>query len=686
MADGALELFLPGDVGTTAPDLRPMIVDSFAGGGGASTGIEMALGRSPDVAINHDAAALSMHRVNHPETLHLTTSINAVDPSDVVPPGRRVGLAWFSPDCKHHSKAKGGKPLDKNIRDLAWVVVHWAERVAPEVILLENVEEFQDWGPLRQRHEGGRKTTAGPLSHEEWDSAPPEIKGTPVFKKDDTPWMEPCPFRRGQTFNRWVTRLRRLGYKVAWRELRACDYGAPTIRKRLFVVARRDGHRIVWPEPTHGKPATPAVIKGDRKPWRTAAEIIDWSLPCPSIFDTSDEIMEKHGLRAIRPLADGTLKRIARGVKRYVIDCAEPFVVTCNHSGEGFRGQGLSEPMKTVTAARDAHGLVVPTVAPFATYGQHGGANRSIEDPHHTITASKKDQNAIVVPTIAPFVAGVGGRMGQSPERGADQPFQTFTTKGDAAIVTPHLISVAHGYSGGRREYPMTDPIGTMTGAGAQHALVAASMMSMHGKDRRDASAETPVNTVTAGGNHAALIAAFLAQHNTGAVGRHADAPLSTLTTRATQQNVVAAHLMTMRNAGKPFQGADEPTHTITAGGAHMFKVAAFLQKYYGQGVGQEMTDPLHTLSTRDTFGLVVVVIAGEPYVIVDIGMRMLTPREMFRAQGFPDGFEIDTGHDGRRFTKTEQTRMCGNSVCPPLAAALARANCPDLICLERAQ
>lgn len=521
-------------------DGAAMIIDSFAGGGGASTGIEMALGRSPDVAINHDPAALAMHEANHPDTLHLINSVYAVSPDEVCR-GRKVGLAWFSPDCKHHSKAKGGKPVSKGIRDLAWVVVHWAERVAPDVIMLENVEEFQDWGPL-------------------------------------TPEDKPDPERKGETFREWVKRLRRLGYKVEWKRLRACDYGAPTIRQRLFVIARRDGLPITWPEPTHGAPDSAEVITGLRKPWRTAAEIIDWSLPCPSIFDSSEEIMAKHGLRAVRPLKEATLRRIARGVVRYVLEAKQPFVVT---------------------------------------YGQHGGANRSALDPMHTITASTKDQNAVIVPTL--IQTGYGERPGQAP-----------------------------------RVPGIDKPVGTMVAGGAKHALVAA----------------------------------FLAQHNGGArmenaAGRPADAPLSTLTTRGTQQQIVAANLLSLHGNARRDASIEDPHPTLCAGGQHSALIVNFLQKYYGQGLGQAATDPLHTLSTRDTFGLVTVEIDGTTYAIADIGMRMLTPREQFRAQGFADSYIIDRAPDGRPMTKTEQTRMCGNSVCPPLAAALVKANCAHLATQE---
>jgi len=527
-----------------APPLRhkggEIIVDSFAGGGGASTGIELALGRSPDVAINHDPVALSMHEANHPNTRHLINSIYAVDPVEATG-GRPVGLAWFSPDCKHHSKAKGGKPVSKNIRDLAWVVVHWAERVRPRVIMLENVEEFQDWGPLTAEN-------------------------------------KPDKDRRGDTFRQWVNRLRRLGYKVAWRELRACDYGAPTIRKRLFLIARCDGRPIVWPEPTHAAPDSDDVAAGLKKPWVPAAAIIDWSLPCPSIFDTSEEIKEKHGLRAQRPLKDATMRRIARGVMRYVIEAAEPFVVT---------------------------------------YGQHGGANRSGLAPLHTITASTKDQNAICVPTLVQ--TGYGERTGQQPR-------------------VPGL--------------------------------------------------DKPLGTIVAGGGKHALISAFLTQHNAGPrmesnAGRAATEPLSTLTTRGTQQQVVAAHLMNMHGGQRSARALGDPHPFICAGGQHGALVAAFLQKYYGQGVGQTLADPCHTVSTRDTFGLVTVEIDGTTYAITDIGMRMLTPREQFRAQSFPDSYEIDHGAQGETLTKTAQTRMCGNSVPPVMAQALAAANCADMAAAE---
>lgn len=521
----------------TAQLLRPLIADNFAGGGGASTAIEMALGRSPDVAINHDPIALSMHAANHPETLHLTSSVYSVDPDDLVKPGQPIGLAWFSPDCKHHSKAKGGKPLDSNIRDLAWVVVHWAERVRPQVIILENVEEFQDWCPL-------------------------DDQGKP----DKT--------KRGQTFKEWVSRLRKLGYAVEWKQLKACDYGAPTIRNRLFVIARCDGQPIIWPEPTHAPAESRDVLSGKLKPWRSAASIIDWTLPCPSIFDTSAEIKAMHGLRAVRPLADNTLRRIARGVQRYVIDAKDPF---------------------------------------FVTYAQHGGRNRSAFDPMHTICASLKDQNAIVMPS---------------------------------------LVQVGYG------EAPNQKP--------------------------RSLDIHQPLGTVVAGGGKHALVAAFLAQHNGGPnmdhnAGRSALDPVSTVTTTGGQQGIIATHMVNMHGSSRSARDMRDPLTTITAGGGHAGLVAAFMTKYYGQGDGQTVGEPAHTLTTRDRLGVVTVDIDGATYAITDIGMRMLTPREQFKAQGFPDNYIIETGADGKPMPKTQQTHKCGNSVSPPPAAALVAANCAHL-------
>ncbi|MCS0459508.1 DNA cytosine methyltransferase [Rhizobium favelukesii] len=626
----------------------PLIVDSFAGGGGASTGIEMALGRSPDIAINHNADALALHAANHPETIHLSENIFKVDPLDHVA-GKHVGLAWFSPDCKHFSKAKGGKPVERNIRDLAWVIVLWAERAKPDVIIMENVEEWKDWGPLVETERG----------------------------------LMPCPNSRGETFQKWCKAMKRAGYKLQHRELRACDYGAPTIRKRLFVIARRDGKPVVWPEPTHGAPDERDVIAGRKKPWRTAAECIDWSLPTPSIFDNTEQVWAKHHLRAIRPLADNTMARVARGMKRYVLDAERPFLVNLTHGG---RVEDCAAPFKTITGAnRGEKAVVAPhlsafygpgagskdrsasaaepvrvvttenrhaVVAPVLTYAQQGGANRSVEEPHHTICASKKDQNAVIIPTLV----GCGGRAGQSRPRGGDEPSATITAKADTCA--------------------------------------AVAFVAQNNNDSRRIGGVNP--------------------------GRAADEPMSTVTASGAQQGAVSAFIARQFGASIG-HGVDEPSATVTAGVNKSALVAPYLQAYYGTGDGGEEDQPCRTITTKDRHGHVEATIDAPPFtadqeerarqvadfmrsygfwderefvtltigstefVIVDIGMRMLTPRELYNAQGFPADYRIDSDINGRPFPKNVQVSCVGNSVCPPVAAAIVGANCQHLVQYQEA-
>jgi DNA (cytosine-5)-methyltransferase 1 len=634
-----------------------MIIDSFAGGGGASTGIEMALGRSPDVAINHSADALAMHEVNHPDTLHLDSNIWDVSPIEVTK-GRPVGLFWASPDCKHFSKAKGGKPMDRNIRDLAWVVVRWAEEAKPDVIILENVEEFRTWGPLC--NEG-----------------------------------KPIPEMRGLIFEQWMKRLKKAGYRCQWRELRACDYGAPTIRKRFFMIARRDGQPIVWPKRTHGDPKKPADAKliaaGKLLPWRTAAEIIDWSLPCPSIFDSSAEIMAKHRVRAIRPLADATMRRIARGVMRYVLEAKKPFIVVANHGGAHFRGQGLDEPAHTVAAARDAWGLVMPVV----TAAQHGGSSRAVDEPLHTITASPKDQNAVIAAHLTKFQSGSTGSA-------LAEPVPTITANsyiqrpGGAApigLVAATMVQTGYGEREGQapRALDIERPIGTQVGGAAKHA-VAAVHLSRFTQNGVGSAADEPVDTVMAGAPKFGVISAFLAQHNNdsrriGGVnpGQPADRPVATITATGSQQSVIAAHLQNMRGSDRRDAPADGPVPTLSAQGTHAALISGFLTKYYGTGDGAPVDDPMHTDTVKDRFGLVTLDIDGQTYAIADIGMRMLTPRERFRAQGFPDSYIIDRRPNGSPISATVQGSCCGNSVCPPLAQALVAANCAHLVEMKEA-
>lgn len=538
-------------------DIQPeLIIDNFAGGGGASCGIELALGRHADHAINHDPEAVAMHAMNHPQTEHHCESVWDVDPLALTQ-GRPVGLAWFSPDCKHFSKAKGGKPRDKKIRGLAWVAMRWAALVRPRVIMLENVEEFRTWGPV--------------LSD-----------------------GSPCPQRKGQTFRSFVRQLEALGYVVEYRELRACDYGAPTIRRRLFLVARCDGKPIIWPEPTHGAPDSAAVLSGLRKPWRTAAECIDWSIPCPSIFERA------------KPLAEATQRRIARGIRRYVIDSADPFVVKVNHGYDYFRGQAIGEPLQTITA-KHGYGIVAPVLTECA----NASTQRSwpADEPLRTQCAEVKGGHfALASATLVQ--TGYGERPGQAP-----------------------------------RAPGLDKPLGTVVAGGAKHALVSAFLAKHYGGnyDGPGVSLDQPTSTVTTTDHHA----------------------------------LVSSHLVKLRN-NQFGQDAREPMPTVTAGGGHVGAVRAFLVKYYSEGgQDQDCRTPMHTIPTKDRLGLVTV--AGEQYQIADIGMRMLEPHELYAAQGFPATYVIAPVITGRRLPKHAQVRMCGNSVSPPMAAALVRANVPEM-------
>lgn len=546
-------------------DFHELVADSFAGGGGASTGIRMALGRCPDVAVNHDGEALAMHEANHPNTLHIREDVWAVDPMAALG-HRQVGLLWASPDCKHFSKAKGGKPVSKKIRGLAWVVTKWAAAVKPRVIIMENVEEFRTWGPLQQI---------------------------------DGQWY-PDPARKGETFQRFVARLQRLGYAVEHRELRACDYGAPTIRKRLFMIARRDGRPIIWPAPTHGNPKSLAVQRGKLQPWRTAADCIDWSIPCPSIFERK------------KPLAEATLRRIARGVMRYVVNAADPFIVPIANYGSGLRVNGIDDPLTTVTAnpKGGAHALVVPHITKF----RNGAVGAGADEPMPTVTA-----NSYIV------------RPGGSAPIG---------------YVAATLVQTGYGEREGQapRALDIEQPLGTVVGGGAKHAVVAA-FLAQH-------------NTMPHGGIHA---------------GHDARDPVSTISGRGAQQQLVTASCVLVNTAGHAGAPVEAPLPTVTTGNHHA-EVRAFLVKYYGnERDGVPLHEPMHTLPTKDRMGLVTV--HGEAYQIVDIGMRMLTPRELATAQGFPPDYIIDRKPDGTPLTKTAQVRMIGNSVCPPLAAALVSAN-----------
>ena len=545
-----------------------LIVDNFAGGGGASTGIEEATGFSVDIAINHDPKAIAMHKANHPNTKHYCENVWQVDPVQACN-GHPVGLAWFSPDCKHFSKAKGGKPKDKNIRGLAWVACRWAGLVRPRVIMLENVEEFKTWGPLNRGH-------------------------------------HPVKSKQGRTFDKFVRQLQDLGYEVQFRELVAADYGAPTMRKRFFMIARCDKKPIVWPEPTHAPADSEAVKKGLLKPYVGAYTQIDFSRPCPSIFDTSEQIKEKYGIKAVRPLAPKTMERIARGLKKFVLDNPEPFIVQCNHGGDR-RPLDIKEPLPTITG-KHGYGIVEPYMIQIGQTGFTKDRSKNIQEPLSTIVS--KNEHCLICPTLIQY--------------------HSETAQGEV------------------RGQTIKDPIMTVDGSN-RYGLVASFLHKYYDGGYKGAgeSMENPLPTITAW------------DHN----------------------SVVTANLIQMNNHcdGKDIR---QPLPTITAGDGHFGEVRAFLIKYYGQGTGQDIQEPLDTVTSRDRFGLVT--IEGEDYQIVDIGLRMLEPRELYGCQGFPDDYIIDHDYTGKTYPRTEQVKRCGNSVSPMIPNALVRANLRELCVGER--
>ena len=555
-------------------------VDGFCGGGGWSTGFELGIGRPVDIGINHDAAAIALHKKNHPFTEHYQTNIFEVDPVEACR-GRPVGWAHFSPDCKHFSRAKGAKPVNKQIRSLAWVVVQWAAAVRPRIISMENVPEFLGWGPciaLRGPHGRVMKMVDGKaVEAEPGENVPKHLR-----------LLTPDPKRKGKTFAQFVGHLRKLGYEVEWNELTASDYGAPTSRKRFFLLARRDNRPIIWPAPSHGNPKSSAVQAGKLKPWRTAADIIDWTIPCPSIFERK------------KPLADNTLKRISKGLQKFVLDNPEPFIVQVNHSGDNFRGQCVDEPMPTVTSK---HGFGV--VTPYIMCNNAENLGRDIKDPVPTITTGNR--NFLTVPTLIQYHTEQSGKehRGQSVE----SPLQTVDAANRYGLAAATMVQIGYG----ERE----------------------------GQEPRALDPRKPLGTVVSAGKHA-LAAATLIQFN-----NHCD--------------------------GVDIQ---KPLPTITAQSNHFAEVRAMLIKYYSGEGCQPVDRPLDTITTRDRFGLVTV--HGVDYQIVDIGLRMLTPRELYNAQGFPPDYEIEVDCYGNAYPKKEQVARCGNSVPPPFATALVRANWPE--------
>lgn len=516
--------------------LDEIIVDNFAGGGGASTGIELAAGRPVNIAINHDAAAILLHKTNHPHTEHIQASVWDVDPEEVCA-GRPVGLAWFSPDCKHFSKAKGAALVDRNIRGLAWIVLRWAGTVRPRVIILENVEEFQTWGPVR--------------------------KGKPVKSKS------------GQTFRKWLSQLKALGYAVEYRELVAADYGAPTTRKRFVLIARCDGQPIRWPERTHAPRDSEEVKSGKCKPWRSAAEIIDWTVPMYSIFASKQEIKEKYGVNAVRPLADNTLRRIIRGVDKFTIKSGKPFIVECN-----------------------------PTMEPF-TFSNTGG---SVGSP-------------------------------------ADAPVHTIRTAGGQVLAAANLIQYHTEQSEDVRANGLDASLPTVD-ASNRYGLTAAHLVEFYGNGQA-IDPEDPMHTVTSH-DREALIATHIVKFKGPDIGQSPDAPLQTVT------------------AINPFALASVKTVKYAPGTdlGYWPQIRALLNKYCGYKLADDE--------------ILLLWIRGAWRYICDISMRMLTPRELYNAMGFPPDYIIEHDYTGKPYPKAQQVARCGNAVCPQMASAVVRVNFPE--------
>lgn len=581
-----------------------LIVDNFAGGGGASTGMEMATGYSVDIAINHDPEAIRMHKANHPNTKHYCEDVWQVDPVKACN-GHPVGLAWFSPDCKHFSKAKGGKPKDKFIRGLAWVACRWAGLVRPRVIMLENVEEFKTWGPLNRGH-------------------------------------HPIKAKQGKTFEKFVQQLTDLGYVVEFHELVAADYGAPTMRKRFFMIARCDGKPIIWPKPTHAPADSEAVKAGLLKPYVGAYTQLDFSLPCPSIFDTSDEIKEKYGIRAVRPLAPKTMERIARGLKKFVLENPEPFIIQCNHGSER-KANDIKNPLPTITG-KHGYGIVEPYMIQIGQTGFAADRSKDVRDPLTTIVS--KNEHCLIEPKLAPYM---GTNTTNHPGGSCEDPLHTITTGNQQCLISPTLI-----------QYHSETALGEVRGQGI----------------------DDPLMTVD-GSNRYGLVTSFLHKYYDGGykgAGDSVEKPLPTVTAWD-HNSIVTANLIQMNNH---CDGRDlrDPIPTITAGDGHFGEVRAFLIKYYGQGTGQDIKEPLDTVTSKDRFGLVT--IEGVEYQIVDIGLRMLEPKELYGCQGFPDDYIIDHDCTGKTYPRSEQVRRCGNAVCPPLPAALVKANLPEMCVAKR--
>lgn len=615
-----------------------IIVDNFAGGGGASTGIEIATGMAVAIAINHDPAAILMHKTNHPYTEHFQASVWDIDPVAVCR-GRRVGLAWFSPDCKHFSKAKGAALVDRKIRGLAWITLRWAAKVRPRVIILENVEEFQTWGPVR--------------------------KGKPVKRL------------AGTTFRKFIFQLEALGYTVEYRELIAADYGAPTSRKRFYLVARCDGKPIVWPKPTHSKTGADGLPK-----WRSAAEIIDWSLPCPSVFASKAEIMDRYGLKAVRPLAKNTMRRIIRGVDKFTIRSGKPFIVPTGYgerTGQAPRVHDMDAPFPTVVGTGKEN-LCKPLLAPVTVTNTSNSVDGTVGAPVHTVTTAGNQM------LVTPSLVSIGQTGGGDRIRDLREPVPTTVSKQEACLVSPSLIQYHTEQTESVRASGLGTPIHTVD-ASNRYGLTCANLVEYY-TGGRPLDVQDPLHTVTSH-DREAVVAAHIAKYYGGVVGEKVGEPLPTVT--AIDHNAVcAAHVVKFKgdNVGTP---PSEPLQTVTAsagkeracsGGTFAVCKAYLAKMRSGDDLGHwpEIRALLnefcgYALADDD---VLLLEIGGALYYIADIGLRMLSPRELYNAMGFPPDYIIDRDYEGHEYKKSAQVARCGNAVCPPVASALVRANLPE--------
>ncbi len=651
---------------------KEIFVDLFCGGGGASMGIEEATGIPVFAAVNHDPDAIAQHIANHRYTEHYQTSIWEVDPRTACK-GRPVGLAWFSPDCTHFSKARGGKPVKKEIRSLSWIVLKWALDVHPRVLMMENVEEIQSWGPLMK-----------------------------VIIKGEEKWV-PDPDRAGETFQAFIgalttgipadhpaieeiceyLRLERnspelqkiingLGYDVEYRELVAAKFGAPTTRKRFALVGRCDGRPIVWPNPTHAPRNSAEVKAGKLKPWRSAAEIIDWALPSYSIFDTKEQIKEKYGVNAIRPLADNTMKRVICGVDKHSIKSANPFLVECNHGGDGHT-RSVEEPLNTVTG-KYTGGVAQPIMEPFTFSNTGGSVGSPACDPVHTIRSA----GGQVLASASLMCIGQTG--GGDRIRDVREPVPTVVSKQEACLLSANLIQYHTEQTENARTADLSNPLNTVD-ASNRYGLATAQLVEYYGNGQAVGVGD-PLHTVTSHDRNA-LTMAHIQKFYGGVIGSECYDPLPTVT--AIDHNALcAAHIVKFKH-DEVGTSPEDPLPTITAqscaggyaecravlakvGGTqslgHWPKIRELLNKYCGYHMAEDE--------------IILLIIHGIAYFIADILLRMLTPRELYNAMGFPPDYIIDVDHLGRPYPKSKQVARCGNAVCPPMARAMVQANLPE--------